>query len=502
MRIAMASIIQEVNAFNRVPTTREDFEAQGISYGQEVIERFTEAPFSEVAGFIRAARRRPDVEFEPVLWAFAIPGGPCDRETYRFLRRKTLSEFKRKGKVDGVLLALHGSMSAVGEPDVEGALLGDIRALYGPDIPIVISLDHHANVNRRMIRHVNGLAAYKTQPHVDHVATGARAATILFDAVTQRRRPVVRCRKIPMIAAGNMLTRDGPLAEFFEQAAAMERRRKVLDVSICPGFSWSDNPELGWCVAVTTDHEPGLAATLADQLAQAIWKKRSAFIKAEPKKSPADAVRLALKTRGGPVIFSDAADSPNSGAPGDSTAILRELAGKDLGGYALLPIVDPESVARCLRTGVGNKVTLNVGGKRDGINRPVRITGRVKTISDGRYLAYESGRKRLKMNMKRVAVLEAGDIFIVLSESRGLGHVPELYRDLGLDPAAAKIVVAKSPYLFRQFFGPFAKKIILVDAPGLRSTNFSSLAHLYGTPPRPLYPLDPKVKFKLNEPAW
>jgi microcystin degradation protein MlrC len=498
MRIAIGSIMQEVNSFNRVPTTLDDFEMQGISYGEEIIERFTDASFSEVAGFIKAAERHRDIQLVPTIWAYAIPGGPCDEETYQFLRTRTLSELKSKGKLDGILLAFHGSMSAIGEPDVEGVILEDIRAAYGDDMPVVISLDHHANVSRRMIHHVNALAAYKTQPHIDQVETGAKAAAIMYAAVKNMCAPVVRCRRIPMIAAGNMLTKGGPLGEFYEQAAAMESEKKVLDVSVCPGFPWADNPELGWCVAVTTDNEPELAQDMADRLAADIWKSRARFVKAEDKKSPAQAVVMALKTKGGPIVFSDAADSPNSGAPGDSTAILKELLGKELGGYALLSIVDPESVGSCIEAGIGNEITLSVGGKRDNINKPVQVTGTVKTISDGRYLTYETGHKRLTMNMKRIAVLEVGDIFILLSESRGLGHIPDLYRSLGLEPAEAKIVVVKSPYLFREFYDPFAKEIILVDAPGLRSSNFASIAELYGTPPRPIYPLDMDVEFSCS----
>jgi microcystin degradation protein MlrC len=501
MRVAIASIMQEVNAFNSVLTTVEDFRSQGVSTGDEIIRRFTGASLAEVAGFVSAAEARADIELVPTVWAFAVPGGPCDEATHRWLRAELAAELASAAPFDAILLALHGSLSAVDEPDVEGAMLTDIRAAYGHDMPVVISLDHHGNVTRRMVQSVDAVVAYKTQPHVDHVATGAKAAGILYDTLAGRCKPTVRHCRIPLIAAGNMLTKGGPLGEMMARAAELEHDAGALDISICPGFPWATSPELGWHVLVTTDDAPELAQQLADQLAAEIWPHRERFVRDEGKLPPAAAVEQALATEHGPVILSDAADSPNSGAPGDSTAILKELLGKELGGYALLTIVDPEAVAACIAAGIGSELTLAVGGKRDGINTPATVTGVVKTISDGRYLTYEAGGKRLTMSTQRTVVLEVGDVFIVLSESRGWGHMPELYRQLGLEPADARVVVVKSPYLFRESYADIAASVILVDAPGVRSSHLPAIADRYGSPPRPLYPLDPDMGFRPHHPS-
>jgi microcystin degradation protein MlrC len=209
-------------------------------------------------------------------------------------------------------------------------------------------------------------------------------------------------------------------------------------------------------------------------------------------------VKRALEIEGGPIVFSDAADAPTAGAPGDSPVILKELLGKEIKGKAMLPIVDPEAVKNAIKAGVGEGITLEVGGKFDTINfQPIRVTGKVRTITDGRFVIRDKVGKDSKVNMKRTIVLEVDDVYIVLSEAKGPSHVPSFYRSVGLDPKEAKIVVAKSPYLFREAYEPIAKEIILVDAPGMCSSDLQSLAELYKTPPRPLFPLDEGVTFQI-----
>lgn len=300
-----------------------------------------------------------------------------------------------------------------------------------------------------------------------------------------------------MIAAGNLCTPAGPLGEFFKKAEIFEKEEKVLDVSIFPEFTWSDNPKLGWSVVVVIDNAPELAQTIADQLAKGIWDKREQFLK-EDKLSPIEAVKRALELEGRPIVFSDAADAPTAGAPGDSPVILRELLGKEIKGKALLPIVDPDAVKSAIKVGIGEDITLEVGGKFDTINfQPIRITGKVRTITDGRFVIRDKVGQDSKVNMKRTVVIEVDDVYVVLSEAKGPSHVPSFYRSVGLDPKEAKIVVAKSPYMFRAAYEPIAKEIILVDAPGMCSSDLPSLAALYKIPPRPLFPLDKGITFQV-----
>ncbi len=495
MRIAIGSLSQEVHGFNPLPTTLEDFETLGILYGGEIIERFSNVS-NELGGFIKAADTDGDVELVPTISARAWPGGKCDAETHRFLRNSLLESLRAVRLLDGILLALHGAMSAEDEPDVEGALLAEIRREWG-HIPIIISLDHHANVTKSMIDSVDALVGYHTEPHLDIFETGFKAAKLIFSTVRGELKPVIKWRKIPMIAAGNLCTPAGPLGEFFKEAEDFEKMNEVLAVSIFPEFTWSDNPELGWSTVAVTDDLPDLAQKIADQIARGIWEKRRLFI-AEKKLSPAQAVERALQVDGGPVVFSDGADAPTAGATGDSTAILKELLGKDLLGKAMLTIVDPEAVGFAIKAGVGERVTMEVGGKLDTVSfQPIEVTGKVRAITDGRFTVRDAVGRGSEMNMKRTVVLEVDDVYLVLSEAKGPSHLPSLYRSVGLEPREAKIVVAKSPYLFRAAYEPIAREIIIVDAPGLCSSDLQTIAGFYKIPPRPLFPLDDEVEFKV-----
>jgi len=495
MRIAIGMLWQETNAFNPLPTTLENFETMGIFYGDQVIEKF--ADVGELGGFIQAARSEKDVELIPTMRAMAWPSGKCDERTHQFLKNKLLDELRKAGRLDGILLAFHGAMTAEDEYDVEGDLLKSIRDEWNEEIPIVISLDHHANITKRMIESVNALVGYHTEPHVDMFETGFKAAKIMFATVKKEIKPIIGWRKIPMIATGDLRVPGGPLEEFFRKAEALEKMDEVISVSIFPENPYIDSPELGWSVVVITDNEARLAQKLADQLAKEIWKKRRLFL-AKKQLSPSQAVKRALEIEGGPVILSDRADATNSGAPGDSTAILKELLGKKLKGKAMLTIVDPEAVDRAIRAGVGKEVTLEVGGKIDKIHsQPVKVTGRVRKITDGRFVVQGPMTKGLEANMKRTVVLEVNDIYIVLSEAPGPGHDPSLYRSVGLEPREAKIVVVKSPMGFRAAYEPFAKEILIVDGPGAASPDIQSLFPLYKRIPRPIFPLDKDTTFEI-----
>jgi microcystin degradation protein MlrC len=117
----------------------------------------------------------------------ATPAGRLSGECF-FTLRETLRESLREGlPADGVILHLHGAASATGEDDVEGALIEMVRTELAFTGRLVVSLDLHANVTRRMLSHADALTAYRTKPHTDFVETGRRAAHLLLDD-----RPKVR----------------------------------------------------------------------------------------------------------------------------------------------------------------------------------------------------------------------------------------------------------------------------------------------------------------------
>jgi microcystin degradation protein MlrC len=491
MRVAIGLLVQEVNHFSPVPTTLEQFELLGIRYGEELIDQY--AKTGELAGFHQAARGEGDLELVPTMAAWAMPGGRLDSQTHLYLKSKMLEELRKAGPVDGILLALHGAMSAEDEPDVEGALLESIRNEWGRDIPLVITLDHHANITERQMRLVDALAGYHTEPHVDALETGVKAAEIMLGLLREEIRPALGWRKLPMIATGNLLSPEGPLGEFFAEAEELERRGDVLAVSIFPEFPYSDTPELGWTVTAVTDDSPDLAQSIADRFARGLWARKYEFLP-EKRPTPREAVLHALEDEGGPFVLGDYGDNTVGGATGDSTAVLRELLAADLEGKAMVSVVDPEAVAVCVEAGLGATVALEVGGKIDRLHfQPVHVRGQVRTITDGHYRAWG----HLDTTMGRAAVLQSGNISILISELASPNADPGIYRSVGLDPEEAKIVLVKCAYNFREYYGPLAKEMIVVDSPGVTSQDLRSRVDEFKLAPRPLFPLDEEFTFEL-----
>ena len=484
MRIAVAQIWQETNTFSPVIADFEDFEAFRLHVGEEVILHCGDG--QEIGGYVAVAEAAEDLELVPILAAGAWPGGIVAARLMTHLEEALLDGLTAAMPVDAVLLSLHGSMVAETVDDVEGHLLSQIRSRLGPDIPIAVSLDHHANITKQMIDHCDILVGYQSLPHIDMFETGQRTAELLHSHLRGEASPTIAWRKIPMITpADAFFTTMDPMKTWFDAARELEERPEVLSISLFPVQPWLDVPELGWTTVVITDGDAGLARSLADQLAEMAWERRQLFF--VEKVPPEEAVRQAVAVDGGPVVLADGSDSVNSGAPGDSTHLLKALLGQSLGGTAFVTVVDADAVAAALEAGIDSELTLEVGGKRDRIfSQPVSISGRVTRISNGRFTI--GGHLGADIDMGRTVVVDTGEVQVVLSEQVGAGHDPMVYCHLGLEPTTAKIVVVKTPVGFRLAYSSIMKAAILADCPGLSPSDLRILD--YTKAPRPLFPLD------------
>jgi len=487
---AIASILQESNNFSPVMTRYEDFSPV---FGNEALERHR-GKLTEMGGFIDVltkARRK----IQPVCAAWAITANRMLSDDFARLAAGFLKHLEAAGRPEALLFAMHGAQTAESCDDVEGTLLEEARKRIGPEVPIVVTLDLHANVTRRMVENSEAIVGYHTYPHVDMFETGQRAASLALRIVKGAVAPVMAFRKIPMIVpAENMQTTSGPMHRLIRSAQNLERSGKAERVSVFGVQPWLDIDEMGCSVVVVTNGKKKAAARHAAALAQQFWDTRREF-EVELTAVP-EAIREARKVKGGPVVFAESSDSTGSGSPGDSTGVLKELLANQLGGPAAIFVVDPEAAGRAIEAGVGATVTLDVGGKLDRRNsKPVRVTGRVHLVSDGRWTprarGYNTG---IETSMGRSVVLVAGEVHILVSERSAMTVDPELFRSHGIQPEHMKIVVVKSPNGFRAAYEPIAKKIFIVDTPGVSTAKLKTLP--YTRLPRPIYPLDAGVRFE------
>lgn len=491
MKLFLAMLSHETNTFSNIPTDRRQFEARNLHYGGEIVETFR-GTGTCLGGMIDAAERH-GARLVPSVAAAASPAGLVTKEIYGHVKQRLLADLRAAGPLDGVLLDLHGAMVCEGIDDGEGDLIGAVRALVGPSVPIAVTLDFHGNLSPEMVRGADLLHGYKTYPHVDMAERGAEATERLLQVAAKRIRPTAALRTPPILPPlGNQGTARGPMRRLYDMAGEMEKDPTVISVSLFAGFPHADIPQAGLSVYVVTDGDQALADRLADQLARTAWEHRHEFIHQGLPVS--EAVARALAAEGRPIVLADMADNTGGGAAGDGTEVLRELLGVGARSAVVACLWDPAAVAACVTAGVGQSVTLDVGGKVDDRHgAPLRVTGTVRTLSDGRFVHKGPMARGLPGRLGTTAVLDVNDVKVILISHRWQTLDPEMLRFVGIDPLEHKLLVVKSTIHYRAAFEPIARAIIEVDAPGLSSSNLARFD--FKRVRRPIFPLDPDTTY-------
>jgi microcystin degradation protein MlrC len=488
MRIAIGQHWQETNTFNPLPTTRQDFEDFGVLRGPELVERMADT--NELGGFIQSLRRWPEQpEIVGLVRLPAWPGGTATAETLLWLRDELIEALRRAVPVDAVLLALHGAMVADRFPDVEGEVLHAVRQQIGTDVPLVVTLDLHANVTERMVRAADALVLYHTAPHIDVFETGQRGAVVLRRILVDRAKPVTAFQKMPLVVPAERANTEDPASVSFglkHRLQELEARPGVLSAGLATVQPWLDIPDLGGAVIVVTDGDAEAARTHCAEVASAVWQQRRDYL---PELTPLeDAVRQAHEGSG-LTVLSDSADATTAGAPGDGTWLLRELMKYEWPRPALVTLVAPEVVTQAHRRGVGAEWTGPLGGVRDRrFSQPLNLSVRVDGLFDARFVLSGHLARNLPIDMGPSAVLRHGNIHIVVTSRSGPHFAPELFQAAGIDPFAASVLVAKSPCGFRAAYAGRAQTILVVRAPGCAPSDFWH--YEYTRIPRPIWPWD------------
>lgn len=491
VRIAYGRVAQETNALSPVRTTLADFRAmhylEGDALARAVSRSGEEAPGflkkAELRGFVDRAHAMGVKELVPTLSAWAVPSGPLERACFGGLRDALCEKLRKAGKLDALFLSLHGAMGAVGEDDPESELLEAVRVVVG-DIPIVCTLDLHANLSPRRVALTSALVGYHTNPHRDHVKCGARAANVLVRAARGEVRPTAAWRSLPMVlGGGTTIDLLPPMRAIYARCDALPKKdRRVLDASVFMVHPWLDTPEVGWSVHVTTDGEPALANELADELAEACWAVRHqqppVFSSAHDAVRDAVAAKWARRT--GVVVLSDASDVVSAGSTGDATRLLETLLTEGEALTTYVSVQDPESACALFAEPIGARVERSIGGTRDPARHsPLPVRGRVAAKRDDPGFG-----KRVRLELDPTP--RGARVHVVLVEGPALVMKPAFYRDMGLRLRDADVVVVKNFFPFRLFFLPYARKTIYVRTGGV--TDFDAAFSL----PRMRGPLHPR----------
>lgn len=488
-RVAVGGISHETNTFSPQQTTLSDFQRRTLVRGQALIDGSRGA--STTLGGIIDTALALHWEIEPVLFTSATPGGRVRRGTFESLANELvdgIAAAHASSGLDGVLLALHGAMVSDGLEDADGEILRRVRKAVGPNTPIIVVLDAHANLTSMMVTSADLLLAYETYPHIDTYARGSQAVRLMERLRRGEFRPAHALRQVPLLSPLTAQRTDGatPMAELAEMAIDLRREQGVVAVALTPGFPYSDIRDAGMAVLVTTNDDEGYAIELADRLAAACWERRSQFL---AHLTPVrQAVEQAMASERGPVVLADVADNPGAGGAGSEIAILRALLDAKAVGSVVATIADDGAVRQAAAIGAGQQGLLRLGGR--GSEPALEITASVRCISDLSFAGQGPMGAGTTTRLGLTAVIEVGDpaIEVILTTNRVQALDPQLLRAVGIEPEERRIIALKSSVHFRAAFEPLAAAIIEVDGPGLSSPDLANLP--YRRVRRPIWPLD------------
>lgn len=470
MRIAIGGFLHESHSFAPRPTTYQDFRNPGglppLLIGEELIPGLRDRSIGS-AGAIEVAEEF-GASLVPLAWAFANPAGPVQDEAFERLAALNcayLSMALDEGKLDGVYLDLHGAAVAESFPDAEGELLRRVRAIVGPDMPLVISLDPHANVTAAMVERADAIAPYRTYPHVDMKEAGARAMRLLIERI-DRGKPFAKAyRQLDFwIPLGGQCTMFPPMSPVMDLRAALADQTGVSELAFCFGFPYADFADCGGAIAAFGDDQ-AQADAAADALLADLNAREPTFVQdtLPSAQAVAEAMRLA-PLRNGPIVLADTQDNPGGGGHGDTTELLAELILQNATGAVVCLINDAESAAACHAAGVGAYVSLSLGGKSDGM--PLETAARVETLTDGVFTLTGPMSAGNPANLGPTALIDIQGVRVIVTSRKVQAHDQAIIRHVGIEPSECPILALKSSVHFRADFTPIAGEIIVAVAPG------------------------------------
>jgi microcystin degradation protein MlrC len=486
MRIFAAGFQHETNTFAPSPADWPAFESgsafPAFSSGEAMLDRLggTSLP---MGGFIRAARQR-GWTLLPSAWAGASPSAHVTRDAFERIADHIVAD-ARKGGFDVVYLDLHGAAVAEHVDDAEGELLQRLRAVIGATMPLVTSLDLHANVTRRMLQHASAMSAYRTYPHVDGADTGARCADLLAELWQHGRPWATHQVRLPFLLPLNaQCTMMEPARGVYERLSELDERSGVR-LSFAMGFPAADFDE---CGPVIFGHGPDAQAVhkAVQRVANEVMELRRDW--ALDLLSPADAVQraLALADRSDkPVVIADTQDNPGAGADSNTTGMLHALraagAGRRHPGQVALGLLyDPAAAGIAHAVGIGAEIDLSVGKAVrcfDGQLSDPPVSGRFKvlSLSDGVVPMHGPMTAGGTAHLGLSAGVEIEGIRVNLVSGQCQMLDLDLFRFLGVEPERMKLLVNKSSVHFRAAFTPIASHILVAVAPGPMAANPATL---------------------------
>jgi len=458
---------------------------------------------AEIPAFYKAMEGSGrDWQALPIVVAAAEPGGPIDQNFFERTRDDMEQRLRAAMPLDGVYIAEHGAMTGTASHDPDGDLFAMVRAVVGPDVPILATLDLHANISEKMIETTDVLISYRTNPHVDQKARAEEACRLMIE-IWEGMCPQVAFIRLPLVAPTvTLLTAEGPYAELIRYGQKA-KAGVIANVSVVAGFVYGDTPMNGIAIIVTARGERAAAQALAEDIASRAWAMRERFKKVLT--PVADAAAMAWANGADPSrpaqILADVADNPGGGGRGNTTWLLQALLDVEAQGVMFGVFIDPALARAAHAAGEGATFPATLNAETESrYSKPLTAAATVERLSDGKTIGRRGIWAGRAISIGRSALIRIGGVQLVVGTHRKQAADPALFELFGLDLAAARTLVVKSRGHFRAGFdeGFRPENIYEVDAPGLTSPVLGNFD--FKGLPRPVYPLDEDTTWA--GPSW
>ena len=481
-RIAVAGFQHETNTFASTLATYAEFEEAdawpGLIRGDEVI-RALSGVHTSLTGFVDAAMAAGGYEIIPVLWCAAEPSSYVTTDAFERIAGMIVDGIGGAGDLDGIYMELHGAMVTQVHEDGEGELLRRIRELTGPDLPIAISFDLHANVTPEIMEHASSINIFRTYPHIDLVETGANAFTSLERLLTAG--PLFKAfRQAPfLVPLTSQHTGSEPCQSLYAGLYQLAGET-FFSADIAMGFPPADIFHSGPSVVSYAGSQEE-ADNVADALLQSFMDAEDIFD--DDLQSPEAAVSEAMAHTGPkPVVIADAQDNPGAGASSDTTGLLHALVRGNAQGAVLALLDDAEVAAKTHELGAGAEFTTSLGGKSGQDDQyPFEGRFRIETLSNGEFPFTGVMFGGFTASLGPMAVLRVldtpADVRVVIGSVRCQCLDQAIFRHIGIEPAEQRIVAVKSSVHFRADFEPIAGRILMVEAPGAHPCRLDNITY-------------------------
>ncbi len=482
--IAVGGFHHETNTFSPAHTPYEEFLKAdgwpGLLSGKDLLTVLP-ALNLPLGGFLNAAQGN---NIFPTTWANAEPYGPVTRDAFEKISNAILDQLPDPATLDAVYLDMHGAMVAEHVEDGEGELLSLIRNRIGSELPLVISLDFHANLTPRMFEHADVITIFRTYPHLDMAQTGQRVFDLLLQMLSSGKKLAKAYRQVPyLIPLSSQHTGSVPCSKWLQKIE--EPQDDGIDsVDIAYGFPPADIFNCGPAV-VTYGNCDTKVSEIAERYLKLMIESESEF---EDLVLPGDdAVKLAIE-KGRPgqtIVIADVQDNPGAGGSADTTGVLEALIAQKAQHAVIGSLFDPVAAASAHQAGCGSTISIELGG-HNGPAGVIPFQGEfiVETLSDGAFICEGAMLGGVELQLGPMALLKVAnsdaDVRIAVTSERFQCLDQGLFRELGVEPSEQAIVVVKSTVHFRADFEPIASEILMAEFPGnhpcsLKAVNYKNL---------------------------